>query len=175
MRCFILLLFILIAATGCKKGDTGSSGSESYLPMEVGNCWRLNKENYTEITGTKMIDGELFYEFSSRVGGDVFGQTYLRIDKDNNLIEKYPKYPGEHYTHAKFSDNVGETFWTSGKKDVNDHLAKVIQKNSNQIVFEYTFEYHINLKGTKYTKTYQKGIGYTGYKEVRIGGKVYNF
>lgn len=107
-----------------KEPDTVNGVSEfvgdSYLPMQVGNYWRNNDENYTEITGTKTIDGELCYEFSSRIGGDAFGKNYYRIDENNKLIEKFPQYSNATYTHAQFNTNVGDIFWTKGDNDPND-------------------------------------------------------
>ena len=180
MKYLTIIFFCLItfAVIGCRKDDAtiiDVDSDNSYLPMQVGNYWRINDENYIIITGTKMIDKELFYEFSSRVGGDAFGKRYYRIDENNNLIEKYPDHPGESYTHAKFNMGMNESFWTTGKKDVNDLNVRILKKDGDQITFEYTWEYHINLKGSKTTRTFQKGLGYLGYKEVKIRDEIYKF
>lgn len=172
----VVLSFVIIIATGCKKGASDISNENSYLPMKVGNYWRVNDENYIEITGMKVIDNKLFYEFSERTGGDVFGTRYYRLDENNDLIEKYPKYPGDFFIHAKFSAKVGDEFYTTGKKDWNDLYVKVTAKDDNIMTFEYDIINHPNLKGQKNYKTFRKGLGFDqNWKEVKIENKIYRF
>lgn len=176
---FVFTAFILVAV-GCNKDKEPAQPvyptEGSYMPMEVGNYWRMNDENFTRITATTEINGKLFYEFSYRVGGDVFGKSYYRIDEDNSLIGSYPDDPTSIYTHAKFNINVGEGFYTTGKKDWNDYYVKLFEKDKDIITFEYDMVYHPNLKGQKIYRSFRKGIGFVdSWKEVKIGDKVYKF
>jgi hypothetical protein len=182
----VWLTLSLIGCTKDKEVDTNHTmiqsvdsikfASDSFLPMNIGNYWLLNNENYTRITGTIRIDGNLFYEFYSLIGGDAIGVQYLRIDENNNLIEKSPNNSNWNYLHAKFNSNVGDTFYTLNDKSINDCLVSVIYKNTDTIKFAFDNVYHPTLKGQKYFKAYIRGVGFEGnWSEVRINKYVYRF
>jgi hypothetical protein len=174
------LLLITLLVTACKKDDgqdmetLKTSPSESFLPMEIGNYWRNNAENFTEIRDTMRINNKLYYQFYSLVGGDGIAISYMRIDEQNQLWESYPSAPVKEYLSAKFSANVGDTFFTLNDQTVNDLNVKMINKTDNERTFEYDRVYHPNLKGHPYSRTYIKGRGFSGtWKEVRISGVVF--
>ena len=150
--------------------------SESFLPMEIGNYWKINKDNYIEITDTLRIDGDLFYKFYSLTGGDAVGRQYLRIDSENNLIEKSPMYPSWEYVHAKFNLTMGEKFYTLGDSSVNDYEVTVDFKDEAIMNFSFDAIYHPHLRGHAHIVSYEKGLGYVSHwKEVSISGTIYNF
>lgn len=144
------------------------------MPLQVGNYWRNDDQNYTEIQGTVRINNELYYKLFSRIGGDVIMEEYYRIDKDENLISSSPQYPDHKYIKAKFNANVGDSFQTLGDKSVNDYKVTVVEKTDTKMTFSFDMIYHPNLKGHPHTVSYIKGLGFSGpWKEVRIDGKVF--
>jgi len=173
------LLLIVLLMTACKKDYQSTDikttdSSESFLPMEIGNYWRINKENFTEIRDTVRIGNKLYYEFYSLIGGDGISITYMRIDEENQLLESFPSEPGKQYLHAKFDANVGDVFFTLNDQTWNDYKVKLIDKTANEMTFEYDMVYHPNLKGHPHNTTYIKGKGFSGnWKEVKINGVVY--
>ncbi len=176
-----MLVFLSFISVGCKKEKQAEAhnnppvNNDSYLPMEVGNYWKTNDQNYTEIRGTKTIHDQLFYEFFSLVGGDAVSVRYLRINENGDLIEMYPDGSSTVYTHAKFNAEVGDIFYTTGEEDWNDYMVKLIEKEDDVIKFEWDMAYHPNLKGHKFYHSYKKGFGYFGHKEIKIGDDIYRF
>ncbi len=86
----IMLLFALILLGACKKNKVEQPANDSFLPMQIGNLWYLNGENYTEIKDTVRINNKLFYKFFSLIGGDAFSVSYLRIDEQNRWLRAIP-------------------------------------------------------------------------------------
>jgi hypothetical protein len=146
------------------------------MPLQIGNYWRVNDENYTEIQDTVRIKGRLFYKIYSLIGGDAIAEDYYRIDENQNLISSSPRYPDYQYIKAKFGANVGDSFQTLGDKDVNDYKVTVVEKTPSSMTFSFDMIYHPNLKGHPHTVTYLKGLAWKGnWKEIRINGKVYKY
>ncbi len=174
-----LIAFALITIIcGCEKEKDNplvvNSNENSFLPMHIGNYWKINAENYTEITDTLTINGDIYFEFVSLTGGDVLSTQYLRIDNDQNLIESYPEHPELLYTHAKFNANLNDAFYTLNDGTVNDYKVKVVKKDSSIIRLKFEMVYHPGLNGTSHTVTYIKGAGWEdNWNEVRINGKTY--
>jgi len=147
---------------------------DSFLPMQIGNLWFLNNENYTEITDTVRINNKLFYQFYSLIGGDVTSTSYLRIDEQNRLIESYPDAPLKIYLKADFNASLGSKFFTTGDKDYNDNEVTVLQKSDTEMTFSFDMIYHPNLKGHPHSIKYIRGKGFTGnWKKLKINGIVY--
>ena len=170
------LLFLSLLFIACKKDgneDPKLNASDSFLPMQIGNYWRMNAENYTEIQDTVRISKKLYYKFYSLVGGDAIAVSYLRIDKDNQLWESWPSSDGKEYLRAKFNANVNDTFFTLNDQTVNDYKVKMIQKTDDKRSFEFDMVYHPNLAGHPHTVTYIKGLGFPGaWNGLKIDGKV---
>jgi hypothetical protein len=174
----LFLTIFILCLTSCEKDDDQESNYAIglYLPMKLGNYWKINNSNYKEIIDTVRINGDLFYKFYELTGGDAFTNRYLRIDENGNLIEKYPKYPETTYTHAKFNSKVGEKFWTLGDRSVNDCLVVNTYKKEGIIKFEFDPVNHSKLKGSKNIESYKIGLGFVGnWKEVKIDNTIYNF
>ena len=135
LNIFFVLLLIL---SSCSNDENSPKVSEeSFLPMHIGNYWKLNEENFTKIVDTLRIQGDLYYKFYSLTGGDAVGTEYLRIDDDQNLIGTYPDNPEFKYTDAKFSADPGSTFWTIDDQSVNDFKVTVTEKNKSSRAFEF--------------------------------------
>lgn len=173
----IISLGALIILSSCSKSDDNSAvnfDNNSFLPMSIGNYWKNNEENFTKITDTVRIQGDLYYKFYSLIGGDGIGIQYLRIDENLNLIESYPDYPDSKYIHAKFNAPLGSTFWTIDDQSVNDFKATVIEKEESSRAFEFQRVYHPKAKD-KHIVKYVRGLGWNNFKEVKIDKEIYNF
>ncbi|NEU09590.1 hypothetical protein GZH53_14785 [Flavihumibacter sp. R14] len=170
------LLFSLML-TSCEKKPLELekfSSTESFLPMEIGNYWRIGTQDYIEIQDTVRFGDHLYYKFFGLTGGDVHSTTYMRLDANNQLWEGYPRDPGKEYLKAKFDANVNDTFFTLNDQSVNDYKVKLIEKTADKRVFEMDMVYHPNFKGHPHTVTYIKGKGFEGpWKTMRISGVVY--
>lgn len=164
----ILALLFTSCMTQSKK-SIDSQASESFLPMQIGNYWKNNAHNYTEIEDTVRIDGETYYKFYSLVGGDAVATTYLRIDKDNQLWESYPSDPKTKYLKARFNGEVNDTFFTLNDKSENDNKVTITEKTDKKMTFSYDMIYHPNLKGQPNPVSYIKGQGFEGdWKALKI-------
>ncbi len=138
---------------------TYTSGSDSYLPMAIGNYWRQDDGNYTSITDTLRIGDELFYKFESLIGHDAYLTQYLHLDENNDLIELWNTDPDQMYLHAKFGSKVGTKFHTLDDGTVNDYEVTLKSRDNNVIEFEFNMVYHPLLKGHTHSVTYKKGLG----------------
>lgn len=170
-RIHLFFLLVLIVAASCKKKNPAEElpPADSFMPMQIGNIWKMADHTYTEIQGTEMIDHKLYYKFYSKVGNDVINVQYLRLDKNNQLLESYPNDPKAVYTHAKFNANLNDVFYTIGDKSVNDSKVKLVEKTATQRTFEFDPVYG---KGNPYRVSYVKGIGLDqDWKIIEINGQ----
>jgi len=169
----LLLLFATMIFSSCKKdrNPVKLNPVDSFLPMQVGNLWYSNKENYTEIQDSTIIGGKLFYKFYSLIGGDAVSTSYLRIDEQGKLIASDPKYPDLRVLRADFNAKVGDVFFTTGSGTDTDQQVTVTEKTSTQMSFSFDNIYHPNLKGHPYVIGYVKGQGFPGnWTKLRING-----
>ena len=170
-----ILLFSLVIVISCKKplSTPGPTRSDSFLPMQVGNLWYMNSQNYTEIKDSVLISGKLYYKFVSLIGGDAFAISYLRIDENGKLLSSDPKYPDTKVIRGDFSAKVGDQFFTIGTGTDIDQQVTVTEKTDTKISFSFDYIYHVNLKGHPYVNTYIKGQGYPGdWTRLKINGVV---
>lgn len=179
-KILILALCCTLFLMGCSKNgsdvDETIDPSNSFLPMQIGNYWRVDEGNIISITDTLRIDGDLFYKFESLWGYDVVGTEYLRLDKDNNLIERSPLYPESVSLRAKFNAAVGTKFFTLNNQTVNDYEVTLKSIENDVITFEFDMVYHQNLKGHTHIVAYKKGLGFVdNWTEVKIGNVIYKF
>lgn len=167
-----LLVMVIISSCQQKAASTKEiPAKDSFLPMQIGNKWSNDAQNYTEIQDTLRIDKNLYYKFYSLIGGDATAIKYLRIDENNQLLEAFPNDPGHVYLHAKFNANVNDVFYTLNDKTENDYQVKLIEKTDDKRTFELDMVYHPNLKGDKQRITYIKGLGQDdNWKNIRING-----
>ncbi|MFI5452203.1 hypothetical protein ACHMWN_08610 [Pedobacter sp. UC225_61] len=161
--------FGVLPAGGRKKT---AEQEKSFLPMQVGNLWQINAQNFTQIQDTLSIGGNLYFKFHSLIGGDAVDTKYLRIDGAGQLLEAYPNDPGNTYLHACFNGKLGEEFFTLKDGSENDYKVRIIEKTPEKMTFEFEMVYHPKLKGDKHTVSYVKGIGLQGkWNKVVIGGR----
>ena len=179
-RKIIIFLILLLIPMGCEKNEEEDLVpnvylSDSFYPMNIGNYWKVDNNNYIKIVDTIRIGGELFYEFNTLVAGRDRYIKYLRIDENNDLIAKRPDIPAKKTTYAKFSSSIGDTFYTRNDTTITDCQVVVIFKNTDTIKFEYDRIYNPELKGSKYIRAYKKGFGLLGnnWKEVFIDSIIY--
>lgn len=182
----ITLFALIITGFGCSENSeipvnnieevevpiTGGEAGESFLPMHIGNYWKNNDDNYTEIIDSLRIQGDLYFKFHSLIGGDGILIQYLRIDNDQNLISTHPDYPDSKSIQAKFNASLGSRFWTRNDQTVNDFRVTVIEKEDTLRTFEFQMVYHPILRGT-HRKTYIRGLGWNNYNQIKIDGNIY--
>lgn len=167
----LLLLPLLLAS--CKTPQVKNNDNQSFLPMQIGNYWKMDAQNYTEIQDTMRIDGKLYYKFYSLIGGDAVSTTYLRIDENNQLLESWPESKSKEYVRAKFNSNTGDSFFTLSDHSANDYKVTVTEKSDDKITFSFDMIYHENLGGSPHTVTYLKGLGLQDdWKSIKIDGKI---
>jgi hypothetical protein len=186
MKCkFLLPIVFMMALSACKKDKANLSDlvrdhkpvttSTSFDPMQIGNYWKTDDQDYTEIQDTLRIGGYLYYKFFSLIGGDGVVTQYLRIDDNQNLVEALPSDTTFHYLHAKFNANVNDTFNTITNQNANNFQGTVIYKSDTKISFRYNSTFPSG-NSTTFVVTYYKGIGPDGnYKTIKINGIVYNY
>ena len=161
---------------GCKKDPNVAKPAavDSFLPMQVGNLWYTNKENYTEIQDSVLIRGKLFYKFFSLIGGDAVAISYMRIDERGRLIVGDPNNPAFIALRADFNAKVGDKFFTIGNGTDTDNEVTVVQKSDTEVTFSLDAIYHPNLKGHPYQVKYIKGQGFPGnWTKLKINGIFY--
>lgn len=170
------VLILSLCFINCKKQEemnVKTDPSDSFLPMQIGNYWKSDAANYTEIQDTSRINGKLYYKFYSLVGVDASSTSYLRIDKDNQLWESWPSAPNKEYLRAKFNGNINDTFFTLNDQSVNDCEVTLLEKTNNKITFSFDMIYHPNLKGHPFIFSYIKGQGFDGnWSSLKINGVI---
>jgi len=167
------LLLLPIILVNCKTNNAKVDTGKSFLPMQIGNYWKMDAQNYTEIQDTMRIDGKLYYKFYSLIGGDAVSTAYLRIDENNQLKESWPEATGREYIRAKFNSKVGESFFTLNDRTTNDYKVTVIEKSDKKMSFSFDMIYQDNMKGNPHQVTYIKGQDIDdGWKSIKIDGKV---
>ncbi|WP_316738656.1 hypothetical protein [Pedobacter aquatilis] len=168
-----ILLLSLAILSSCKKplATPQPKISDAYLPMQVGNLWYMNDQNYTEIKDSVLISGKRYYKFVSLIGGDAYAVSYLRIDENGKLISSDPNHPDTRVIRGDFSAKLGDQFFTNGTGNDTDQQVTVTEKTDNKMSFSFDYIYHINLKGHPYINTYIKGQGYPGnWTRLKING-----
>ena len=169
---FLKLLLLSLFFVGCTNNKTNDS-SQSFLPMQIGNYWKKNAQNYTEIQDTLTINGKLYFKFYSLIGGDAASTSYLRIDEHNQLIESWPSEPAREYIHAKFDGKVKESFFTLNDKTINDYKVTIINKTDEKITFSFDMIHHPNINGHPHQISYIKGQGLADkWSHIKINGKI---
>ncbi len=169
------LLLVLTMLISCKKplATPSPKASDTFLPMQVGNLWYMNNQNYTEIKDSVLISGKLYYKFVSLIGGDALATSYLRIDENGKLISSDPKFPDTKVILGDFNAKLGDQFFTNGTGNDIDQQVTVTEKTENKISFSFDYIYHINLKGHPYVNSYIRGQGYPGnWTRLKINGVV---
>jgi hypothetical protein len=192
MKSFVLPLLLLpLLFVACEKNSADlkldtpdvkmdtlvakhDDGSQSFFPMEVGNYWKKNSQNYTEITDTVRINKKLFYKFRSLVDGDGILTQYFRIDENNQLVASSPGRPDLQSIYARFNDNLDDHYFTLNDKSANDCLATVIEKTAGRFTLAFKIVYDPQRAGQiGLTTTYIKGIGFEDdWTSIKINGKV---
>lgn len=167
------LLLLPLVFMACKTNKINNEPSQSFLPMQIGNYWKIDAQNFTEIQDTMRIDGKLYYKFYSLIGGDAVTTAYLRIDENNQLKESWPEATGKEYTRAKFNSKVGDSFFTLNDQTTNDYKVTVVEKTDEKLTFSFDMVYHENMKGQPHQASYIKGIGLEdNWKSIKIDGKI---
>ena len=172
----LFLICLIMGVYGCKKSVVVSRtpSVDSFLPMQVGNLWYADKENFTEIQDSVLIGGKLFYKFYSLIGGDGVATSYMRIDERGRLVVGDPNNAAFSAIRADFNAKVGDKFFTIGNGTDTDNQVTVVAKSDTEITFSFDAIFHPNLKGHPYQVSYIKGQWFPGnWNKLKINGFVY--
>ena len=170
---FLFISCLLAACTSQNKKSPDADASESFLPMQIGNYWKTDAQNYTEIQDTVTIGKHLYYKFHSLTGGDAVSDVYLRIDQDNQLRESWPSSPNKEYIRAKFNGKLHENFFTLNDQTSNDYKVTISKKTADRMTFSFDMVYHDKIQGYSHQETYIKGQGFEGnWTSIKINGKI---
>jgi len=180
---FLIFGTLIVLLNACKKSAIVNPGdkvipittSTSFYPMQIGNYWKTDAQNYMEIQDTVRINGKLYYKFHYATGGDVIGLEYLRIDENQYLVEANPNDTSLNY-QANFGANVNDTFHSLNIQNINNHLIKVTYKSATKMTFQIDVFNNNFASAQTIANTYYKGIGPDGnYTTIKINGIVYNY
>ncbi|UKJ06513.1 hypothetical protein [Solitalea lacus] len=181
MKKLIYTAFIVlfaIAGVACKKKDSPAPAIDKnlgFFPLQVGNYWRINSDNYAEIKEKKILNGKEYFHYQALVGGDAFDNAYYRID-GNKLIQGYNFYTDvPEVLIADFNEALDEVFYaTTILSNPNNIKITVIEKSEDTMKFKY--EESVSGKPNIYFRTFRKGVGLDEkYDEIKINGVVYKF
>lgn len=176
---------LMLLLNACKKdkstiSDLTKDGkpittSTSFYPMQIGNYWKNDDQDYTIVQDTLRIEGSLYYKFYSLIGGDAVSVRYLRVDENQNLLEAIPSDTSFHSLRAKFNASINDTFHTLNNQNFNDYFGRVTYKSATKISFQFNSTAP-NANSTIFVTTYYKGIGPDDvYTSIKINGIVYNY
>lgn len=178
------LLFLICAACQSKDDECCDPLTTNYLPLAVGNYWKVDDNDYLEVTGkAQLADGEYFvltsYQKASTDPAQLQQTIYLRIDAQQNLI-RGALNDGRPWIVANFGLKVGEGLSTLDR-------IKVIAKNNDRITFEHDCPV-CSFWPSKFEVVYLNGRGFTSrnyflsgfglakpFKAARINGVVFKF
>ncbi len=183
MKTPLLFSILILIFFGCKpEMDCCVMPPANYLPLQVGNYWKVDNDDYIEITGkAQLADGEYFVlsSFIKNVPDPAFATQllYMRIDEKQNLVQGFK---GNNFTRivANFALKEGE------KLAVYDNLT-VLEKNNTRMKFRHDCLV-CSFYPSYYESTFLNGRGFADrsfflagnfglikpFKEVRINGVV---
>ncbi|MDJ1483295.1 hypothetical protein QNI16_22545 [Cytophagaceae bacterium YF14B1] len=180
MKRILLFSILSIIVLSCKNTEPDPIASADFFPLQVGNYWKVDDNDYLEITNTKVIDGHTYYQIytKSPLGGE--GNLYIRIDKNLNLIQAYENAPGYSKTIANFRMKKGKKVADTPEEPT------VIERDNNKITFRYLCVI-CGRPNAMFDISFHKGKGilsrnslFRGYfennppfTEIRINGQVY--
>ena len=81
LRLFIVLICISIYLLSCDKEDKKVIVTNDYLPLEIGNYWKLEYTDKTEVVGIKEINDKSYYALIFRSD-----TSYYRIESDKIYV-----------------------------------------------------------------------------------------
>ena len=184
MKTILAFCTLCLLAAGCN--DSGSvpplSGSD-YLPLEIGNYWKVDDDNYVEVTGTEQLNGQTFFVLRSRNGsaadpGFREYDLYFRVDEQANLIQGFK--------NSTYSKVVANFNLEKGQKADDMENPTVTVKTADLITFRYDCMV-CSAYPSYYYATFLKGRGFAErnfmlarnfglvqkFTEIKIGGNVY--
>ncbi len=184
MKTIIAFGALCLLAAGCNDSSSVPpvSGSD-YLPLEIGNYWKVDDGNYVEVTGTEQLNGQTFFVLRSRNKTAVepsFREydLYFRIDGRANLVQGFKN---SNYSRVAANFNL-----ESGQKAEGIENPTVTAKTADQITFRYDCMV-CSAYPSYYYATFMKDRGFAErnfmlaknfglvqkFTEIKIGGKVY--
>lgn len=140
-----LCLALLIVSCTMQNKNHNENASGSFIPMQIGNYWKVDAQNYTEIKDTLRIDGKLYYQFYSLVGGDAVSKVFLRINEKKSwqnpgLLQKVRN------TSVLNLEGMLMIAFTLNDKTTNDYKVTIIEKSDRKMTFSFDMIYHDNFE-----------------------------
>ncbi len=175
--CMIVCLFL----SACKENKVSLEGLDNYyLPLEVGNYWKIDGVDTRTVTETRVFDQKTYYAITSS-----YDTSYVRNEGDK--IVEY--YKGRTSTRFDLTANVNATW------QYRDYMVRLTSKTEaitiggNVIKNCYRFYFDVPaMADEEYAIWLAPGIGFIqqeclgncigGKKilnELKLDGKVYKF
>jgi hypothetical protein len=175
--CMIVSLFL----SACKENKISLDGLDNhYLPLEVGNYWKLDKIDTRTVTETKVFDQKTYYVITT-----AYDTSYVRNEGDK--IVEY--YKGQTSIRFDLTAKVNDTWQYRNYTVKLTSKTETITIGGQAIKNCYRFYFDVPaLADEEHAIWLAPGIGFIQYeclgfcvggksklKEVKIDGKVYNF
>ncbi len=181
-RGIIKILFLtIVLLTGCDilQSDDPVS-ARNYFPLSIGSKWYYsnspeNKEKITqtwEVTGSKTVNGYLFYEVTKSTGNNSWTEYYRyegsRIIVFSGRLDPDSVYYGRTVSHfgvyADFSKSERDTF----RCDIDDLKYRITVKEKSEDIYVFYFDDVIGYD-EEHEITFKKGVGITRFYSVGWG------
>ena len=177
-------LFLLFVTAACRRDEPSVvAEADDFMPLQVGNYWKVSDTDYLEVTGDTTLNGQRFcvIQTTQDRGGTLFsGQLFFRVDSNRQLIEGYANSTTTPVI-ADFALWQGDTV-----RNETFEAPTLVEKTTDRITFRYPCGL-CSAFGTTYQLSFQRGRGWTtrqyfigGYisnnptfTEIRINGTVY--
>ena len=180
---FIVSIFLaMLLNVSCSKDEDGPTeinltanycdnthlDCQNYYPLKVGNYWKYSDGRKLEITGTSVIDGKTYYEFTQTGTPDTYS-WYDRVENSSvyEIFESYDEILwmalGADLDYEWDRTDYGTGTITTILESKTDEIMLGTTTFSNAYTFSFSYS-AINRYGTV---TFLPGIGY-------VAQQVYN-
>jgi hypothetical protein len=200
MKTISLLLCCACLLIACEEDDRIDAGSNSYLPLEVGNLWIFrsmqpdvnNNKNFRKVIAEANLDNRIYAQVISGWYDpeEVVNDTvYYRVD-DNGFVYSRRKFPNTEVNIFRLNEQDGAA-WTSPYLDsstlsvnlsvVNLEIRRKTLRNCKAYFYDVNRwadeEYTVTLaKGVGFVKEYSNAWGLGDILEsATINGRKFNF
>jgi hypothetical protein len=123
MKKLIFSAVLAFSLFSCKKDDTNvDTGTNDYFPLEVGNKWEFEYDEFIEVIGTTTISGKTYYALKGN-----YDTTYYRIG--SNKV---------YFVNRKVSDSEKNIFDLNASKgqtwNYGEYKVKMVSKTDTVLI-----------------------------------------